>query len=80
MRVTADGGIDAWQRHFTDCPRVFLDDVEITGVIEADDEAGYVVRYRTGPSGRPLVLAEEFMIEKRKGRVTIDGVRCIRRR
>ncbi|WP_313666221.1 hypothetical protein [Shinella sp.] len=50
---------------------IFLDGVWQANVVTVDDEAGTVLRYKTGDDGRLIVDGDEFICELVKGEVEI---------
>lgn len=58
------------QRKHCNSAGIYLDGVKIDWVVEVDDEAGYVVRYKT-KSGKFTVANDEIETEKLYGKVEI---------
>ncbi|MNV42787.1 hypothetical protein D3C71_1344740 [compost metagenome] len=54
--------------------RIYLDGVEQTHCVTADEEEGLIVRYRLNEAGKPIVdeANEAFVLETARGKVQID--------
>lgn len=54
--------------------RIYLDGVEQTYAVTADEEEGLIVRYKLGDNGRPIRDEEQrgFVLETARGKVQID--------
>jgi hypothetical protein len=65
MKIQAPGGRYDWRKFFSDLV-VTLDGVQVDGINEADDEAGYVVRVVLDARGRRS-------LERSEGAVVIAG-------
>lgn len=74
MLITARGKF-CWREYFVTPPTVTLDGVEQRDCLEADDEAGYVIRYKRGEDGRPQALHDRYRTERVRGVVVITGQR-----
>ena len=76
MHVNADpDSPHHWALHYRKGQRVLLDGVEQRYVIEADDEAGFIVRLKQGSDGRFVHDGDTVQHERLEGRVTIEGAR-----
>lgn len=53
--------------------KVYLDGILQSGVITADEEQGYVMRYEQNELGEYLIEGDDFIIEKYLGNVVITG-------
>lgn len=87
MRVTVDvkneeGNDDpAYGQHDVFDVRVFLNDVEQSGVVIADEEQGYVTRFQRGNDGNYFIRNDRMARETLRGTVRIEPrVWAIRKR
>ena len=55
--------------------KVFLDGEEVQYCILADEEAGYVLRYKTDDKGMLMHDGDEIATERLEGKVTITDTR-----
>lgn len=67
MKIQAPGGQYDWRKFFSDLV-VTLDGVQVDGINEADDEAGYVVRLVLDARGRRS-------LERLEGVVVLSGTK-----
>lgn len=74
MLIRSTGPRD-WRLFFADDLKIFHDGAEIKSFIEADDEAGYLVRYKLDDRGRPVVDRDRFVAERLEGTVVFTGTR-----
>jgi len=73
MLIRASGERD-WRRYWTELA-IVLNGVPQTEVLEADDEAGYIIRYRTGDDGKLIVDGDRYLVERVDGNVMFVGRR-----
>jgi hypothetical protein len=76
MLIRSAGPRD-WRKHFFPDLAILLDGVEVKDVIEADDEAGYLIRYCKDQDGKPVVAANglQYETERLEGAVEFTGTR-----
>jgi hypothetical protein len=74
MLIAARGPRD-WRKFFFQDLRVLVNGVESKGVLEADDEAGYAIRYRLDENGKPLNDGKNYLVERVEGRIEFVGTR-----
>jgi hypothetical protein len=74
MLITTGGERD-WRKFFAPGFHVTLDGVIQTRVIRADDEEGFVVRYRTDAHGNMLNNGVTSLTERVSGEVVFTGTR-----
>ncbi|MFQ6756708.1 hypothetical protein V6Z72_20390 [Cereibacter sphaeroides] len=60
---------DCWKRGIT--VDVWLDGVEQSDVLEADTDAGYIVRAKLNEAGKPYLIGDEVATERVTGVVTV---------
>lgn len=73
MRVSAMTGEHHWSHRFMMSPKIFLDGVEQSLVIEADDREGIVRRNKVDEAGFLCIDGDEFAVEELRGAVEIVG-------
>jgi len=72
MRISADTQSDFfWQKHFKN-PEIYLDDVPVEDVMEADDVAGYVRVIDYAPGNHPRHAGGEYLTKTLTGTVRIE--------
>ncbi|WP_027517826.1 hypothetical protein [Bradyrhizobium sp. WSM1417] len=72
MKITAEDGEHCWRRVFLVSPEIWIDGVQLHSVIEADDEAGYVVQPQFDEEGRFVVVDGEIKTLRRNGKVSFE--------
>ncbi|WYK06241.1 hypothetical protein DWF04_021480 [Cereibacter sphaeroides f. sp. denitrificans] len=60
---------DCWDRGIN--VDVWLDGVEQSDVLEADTDAGYIVRAKLNETGKPYLIGDEVATERVTGVVTV---------
>jgi len=80
MRIV--GGLDDrkpdhWKNQFQECPKVYVNGIEMDGVCEADDTAGFVVVVEKDTDGKLKLTPDGQSIATTKisGRIDILGPR-----
>jgi len=72
MRISADTQSDFfWQEQFSQ-PEIYLNDVPVEHVLEADDVAGYVRVIDYDDGGRPRYAGGAFITKTLTGTVRIE--------
>ncbi|WP_050400436.1 hypothetical protein [Bradyrhizobium embrapense] len=74
MLIRVSGKSD-WRKFFFDAPAITVDGRTVIDVIEADDEAGYVIRYMRGEDGQLIEDGYRYATIREDGVVTITGRR-----
>ncbi|MGY4224406.1 hypothetical protein ACVMIH_001767 [Bradyrhizobium sp. USDA 4503] len=74
MLIRVSGKSD-WRKFFFVCPEITVDGQAVRDVIEADDEAGYIIRYRRDEAGTLVVDADRYVTERVDGKVLFVGQR-----
>jgi hypothetical protein len=67
-------GEHAWTKKFHSL-KVTVDGTPVRDVLEADDEAGYVIHYRRGADGKLVANQDRYETDRREGKVEFIGER-----
>jgi hypothetical protein len=70
MKLTAESGEHNWRKIFLVCPEIWIDGVQLHSVIEADDEAGYVIQPQFDERGHFVHINGVIQTQRREGKVT----------
>ncbi len=62
-----------WRNYFLTSPTITLNGIEQRDCIEANDVAGYIIRYRRGTNGERLSTHDHYLTERIRGTVIISG-------
>jgi len=74
MLIQSAGARD-WRKYFFDDLRVSLNGETVEDVVEADDEAGYIVRYCRDTTGKLVVDRDRYKTERVEGKVEFVGAK-----
>lgn len=74
MLIRASGALD-WRKFFRDGLRVLVDGTEVRDIVEADDEAGFVVHYCRDAAGELIADQDRYRVERLEGTVVFSGTR-----
>lgn len=74
MKITVGGDRD-WRKFFTGKLSIVFNGVEVHNCTEADDEAGYIVRFRLDERGRMIADGFRAATERLEGSVVFIGDR-----
>ncbi|MGY3482302.1 hypothetical protein ACVW1C_000185 [Bradyrhizobium sp. USDA 4011] len=74
MLIRVSGKSD-WRKFFFEAPAITVDGRTVIDVIEADDEAGYVIRYMRDEAGRLIEDGYRYKTIREDGAVQIVGSR-----
>lgn len=74
MRISIDAsdrGSDLWSRVRDAGCHIFLDGKELRDVITADEEDGYILKYKEDDVGNLVSVGNEWQVEELRGDVRI---------
>lgn len=70
MKLTADKGEHHWRKLFLVSPEIWIDGVQLHSVLEADDEAGYVIQPQFDKDGHFIHIDGVIQTQRREGLVS----------
>lgn len=64
-----------FRRKFHGPVRIFFNDVEAKRIVEADDEAGYIVQARLDEHGHRVMHGDSYVYDRLEGAVRFEGIK-----
>jgi len=73
MKITSAAGEHCWRNFYLVSPEIWCDGIQLHSVLEADDQAGYVVQPKFDEHGLFVHVDGELVTQRRTGTVRFVG-------